>query len=149
MGGQEFATKETAVAAGAHIFQSYDESIQSAINIDLVAHTALCLLERWALATAAVDGEDSAGRQKLRAETPEETVDRAFAIAEAWVKRAVGGGHLKDLGPLEKRSFVLPSYDSHIIAPVKHSKSFEEEQQKQHEESRRLLAKTIEETKDK
>lgn len=46
------------------------------------AEFAMRLLSMNGLLTAATDGEDSAGRAKLRAETPQELVDRAVSIAE-------------------------------------------------------------------
>jgi hypothetical protein len=45
------------------------------------ARYAMQLAERFALIAADDDGEDSAGRQKLRLSTPEEVVDRACKIA--------------------------------------------------------------------
>ena len=48
---------------------------------DLVAQLAINIIDRWALVAAYPDGEDSAGRQKLRLPTPEELVSRATAIA--------------------------------------------------------------------
>lgn len=39
------------------------------------------LIERWGVVAAAPDGEDAAGRQKIRLGTPEEVVDRACACA--------------------------------------------------------------------
>lgn len=58
-------------------------------------------IERWAMVCATPDGEDSAGRQKLRLQTVEETVSRAFAMAEAFIEMARERGH----------TIALPSYE--------------------------------------
>jgi hypothetical protein len=47
------------------------------------ARFAIELMIRMALASATPDGEDSAGRQKLRLATPNEIVERACDIASA------------------------------------------------------------------
>ncbi len=43
---------------------------------------AMQMLERWGMVAAMDDGEDSAGRQKIRVATPEELVWRACTVAE-------------------------------------------------------------------
>lgn len=48
-----------------------------------VASFAALLIEKWGMVMAAPDGEDSAGRQKARALTPAEVVERACNTAEA------------------------------------------------------------------
>lgn len=40
-------------------------------------------VDRWGMVAGIPDGEDSAGRSKLRLATPEELVDRAMACVEA------------------------------------------------------------------
>jgi hypothetical protein len=45
------------------------------------AGLAFQFLEKWGMAMATEDGEDSAGRARLRTMTPTETVARAFEIA--------------------------------------------------------------------
>lgn len=51
------------------------------------AKTALDLMRHLAIVAGEVNGEDTAGRQKLRLMTPEEVVDRAISIADiAWNK---------------------------------------------------------------
>jgi len=44
---------------------------------------AAALLERWGMVCAQPDGEDSAGRQRLRLMTPAELVERACQVTEA------------------------------------------------------------------
>lgn len=62
-----------------------------------------CLIERWGLITAEADGEDSAGRAKVRTTTPDELVTRAFDIAERFWAMARARGHVvvvPDLGEI-------------------------------------------------
>ena len=60
------------------------------------AASALAFAERWALIAAIPDGEDSAGRQKLRLPTPEELAARSCEIVAAL--RA----------EFEKREWIIP-----------------------------------------
>jgi len=55
---------------------------------------ACALVERWGMIASIADGEDSAGRSRLRLATPEELVERALAIAELTYReiRARGWG---------------------------------------------------------
>ena len=46
------------------------------------------LIERWGMVAAIPDGEDSAGRSRLRLLTPEEMVDRAFKATELFWNEA-------------------------------------------------------------
>lgn len=46
------------------------------------AKLAFALIERWGMVAGLPDGEDSAGRSKLRLSTPDELVERAFACAK-------------------------------------------------------------------
>lgn len=52
-------------------------------NADSRACFAMELMRHLAIVAATTDGEDTAGRQKLRSLTPKEVVDRAVAISEA------------------------------------------------------------------
>lgn len=45
------------------------------------AELAFALVERWGLVAAEVDGEDAAGRAKMRPCSPQEVVSRAFETA--------------------------------------------------------------------
>ena len=56
------------------------------------AQMAFAFIERWGLAMGAPDGEDSAGRQRLKLMPPEELVDRAFTIAHLAIDRARSTG---------------------------------------------------------
>jgi hypothetical protein len=56
-------------------------TIHTKEGLNTEATYAMHLAERFALISAEDDGEDSAGRQKLRLATPEEVVERACNIA--------------------------------------------------------------------
>lgn len=58
------------------------------------------MLERWGMVSAIEDGEDSAGRQKLRLATPDELVARAFACAKLFMQKARDGGLLHNAGEI-------------------------------------------------
>jgi len=51
------------------------------------ARLATALIERWGVVVADNDGEDAAGRSKLRLLSPQETVGRACDIAAAAVEQ--------------------------------------------------------------
>jgi hypothetical protein len=48
---------------------------------------AFQLVCKWGMITAVDDGEDSAGRAKMRGETPTEMVERALSTAEIFYSR--------------------------------------------------------------
>jgi len=62
-----------------------------------IAKMAFELITRWGAVAAAPDGEDSAGRSKLRLVEPKELVDRAFLCAEAAMETARDRGHMIEL----------------------------------------------------
>ena len=45
------------------------------------------LVEKWGMVAGETDGEDSAGRQKFRLQTPQEVVDRAVAVTKIFAER--------------------------------------------------------------
>ena len=57
-------------------------------HLELEANLAASLIERWGMVCAEPDGEDSAGRQKLRLQTPDELVQRAFDVAHDFMDQA-------------------------------------------------------------
>jgi hypothetical protein len=60
-----------------------DIVIASTVHPNAVARIATDIAARFALIAAIPDGEDSAGRQKLRLPTAEELASRSASIAEA------------------------------------------------------------------
>lgn len=51
-------------------------------HMELEAKIATVFIEKWGMVTGIGDGEDSAGRHKVRLATPDEVVDRACEMAE-------------------------------------------------------------------
>ncbi len=64
------------------------------------AKMAAALIERWGMVAAIPDGEDSAGRAKLRLATPEELVARAFSCAKLAMKHARDNNLLHKTDPV-------------------------------------------------
>lgn len=60
------------------------------------AKVAIEFITKWGMVAAVEDGEDSAGRQKLRLATPEELVDRAVITAKLLYERLEAEGELID-----------------------------------------------------
>lgn len=57
-------------------------------RLTLESILAVGFIEKWGMVAGEPDGEDSAGRAKLRLSTPEEVVARAFKMAELTVQTA-------------------------------------------------------------
>lgn len=63
------------------------------------AHLAQELIRAWGMVAAIGNGEDSAGRAKLRLQTPAELVDRATATAEAFFTEVRARGWTTKIPP--------------------------------------------------
>ncbi len=61
------------------------------------AEIALEFINRWGMAAAETDGEDSAGRQKLKLSTPGKMVQRACQAADLLMSEFEKRGWLLDL----------------------------------------------------
>lgn len=59
---------------------------------DFKARMAIALVERWGMVAGIPDGEDSAGRTKLRLQTPNELVARACETADVLWRECLGRG---------------------------------------------------------
>lgn len=60
-----------------------DNMIQSKFHPDMRARLAMTLIEKWGMVACTVaDGEDSAGRSRMRLLTPAQVVGRATETAE-------------------------------------------------------------------
>jgi len=66
------------------------------------AKLAFDLVARWGAVAGAPDGEDSSGRAKLRLQTPQELVERAFECAERAMAYARSHGHLVNIPGVEE-----------------------------------------------
>jgi hypothetical protein len=61
------------------------------------ARMASLLIDRWGMVVGGTDGEDSAGRSKLRLLSPEEIVERACATAQLAVAAFRARGWVQQL----------------------------------------------------
>lgn len=66
------------------------------------ARMAAVLIEKWGLVATAPDGEDSAGRAKLRRLSPEELVQEAVSTADHAVEEFRRRGWMLEVPPIEK-----------------------------------------------
>jgi hypothetical protein len=107
-------------------FRHYDEQALGQYNESIEADFAESLIARWGMVAAIPDGEDSQGRSRLRLQTPQELIDRAFEVARIFMVRLESEGHLRDLGPLLERRIMKDSFGSYELVPVK-AKSMEED----------------------
>ena len=66
------------------------------IKLEQEAKMAIEFVARWGSVAAEIDGEDSAGRQKFRLQTPDELVARACDVAHKLFKefRIMGWVHI-------------------------------------------------------
>lgn len=63
-------------------------------NLDRVGEIAFDLIRTNGFLTGCPDGEDSQGRAKMKLLSPEDLVDRAFAIAETFMSVAKDREHI-------------------------------------------------------
>lgn len=74
-----------------NLVQLLDDGNVAISPVDAPDHTArlaFALIERWGAVAAESDGEDSAGRAKLKLQAPDDLVRRAFDIAQSAVAEA-------------------------------------------------------------
>lgn len=71
--------------------------VHTLYTINQKADFAKELMVRWGLITGVADGEDSAGRHKLRAELPVELIERACTTAELAFEEFKKRGWVLDL----------------------------------------------------
>lgn len=60
-----------------------EPTVATKLKADPRGDLVISLVSHWGVIAAIPDGEDSAGRVRLRLQTPEELVSRACAVAEA------------------------------------------------------------------
>lgn len=68
---------------GDSLADHYFPTVVKTVEIATPAKMALDIACRWGIAAADADGEDTAGRQKLRSLTPDEIADKACRTAQA------------------------------------------------------------------
>jgi hypothetical protein len=70
--------------------------------LDQRATTAASFAEKWALVACELDGEDSAGRQKLRRLTPDELATQTCQAVEFLYKAFAARGWILNVPPYEE-----------------------------------------------
>ena len=78
---------------------------------ELEARLAFAFIEKWGMVAGMDDGEDSAGRQKLRLATPKEATDRAFEIAKLCLEKARENGLVHTTPSLDEMEVKGLSFD--------------------------------------
>jgi hypothetical protein len=73
---------------------------------DQIASFAMNLMERWGMVSAEPDGEDSAGRSKLRLSTPQEVVSRACQVSQLAFQEFADRGWLAKAPTTEELDWV-------------------------------------------
>lgn len=81
MVGSSEETVVEVVGAGGLLRKPYIAVTQTEV-LNLKARLSATLIEKWGMVAGIPDGEDSAGRSKLRLLTPQEVVDRATETAD-------------------------------------------------------------------
>src|SRR5687768_7124577 len=73
---------------------------------------ALKILDHFALVAARTDGEDSAGRRAIVSMSPAETVQRAFALADAFVDESVRRGEMRKTMDYDELAILRGRYEA-------------------------------------
>lgn len=76
-------------------------AIHETMRPEIVASFAMVLIEKWGMVAAIDDGEDSAGRAKIRLATPAEVVDRAAEVASLAMTEFEARGWISHLPTIE------------------------------------------------
>ena len=69
----------------------------ASVALNLEADLAFHLMKQLSIIAAKEDGEDSAGRQRIRLLSPEEVAERSCAIAAAAVRKFEENGWMKEV----------------------------------------------------
>lgn len=76
---------------------SVESGLRSGVVLEFRAELAFRLIERFGLVAGTLDGtEDSSGRSRLMLQTPAETVDRCFELADLFMARAEKEGLIRE-----------------------------------------------------
>jgi hypothetical protein len=76
--------------------------VHERVHLDCTAKFAMLCIERWGMVAAVPDGEDSAGRAKLRPASVDEVVSRACDSAEKFFAEAKKRGWMVDVPSIEE-----------------------------------------------
>lgn len=92
---QTYEERETKMTENKH-FSSVDNAHKDGERIALRTRLVFAMVDRWGMVAGILDGEDSAGRSRLRLATPSELVDRAYDIADLMIARGETDGDFGD-----------------------------------------------------
>ena len=76
------------------------------------ARLALALIEKWGMVAGEADGEDTAGRQKIRLQSPEELVERACKTAQLAFARLRKEGWISVSPTFEEADKIMEERDA-------------------------------------
>lgn len=76
--------------------------IQETEMLEQEAKLAFAMIEKWGMVAGVENGEDTAGRQKLRLSTPKELVERAFECAKLGMDTARNRGLVHTIPGLDQ-----------------------------------------------
>ena len=85
--------------------------VLSGEHLQYEARLATALIERWGMVMGAVDGEDSAGRQKLALMSPEDVVARACDSAALAMKEFRNRGWILEVPTIDEARKILAERD--------------------------------------
>lgn len=74
-------------AAVVNKWNKEEKVIEFGESLNMEAHLAFLLISKWGMVAASPDGEDSAGRAKIRPSTPDELVTLAIDTSHAFYER--------------------------------------------------------------
>jgi len=95
------ADADTVILEG-HEFEYRRKLVHRTKALSIAGDLAFRLVERYGLINAQEDGEDSAGRAKIKLMPVHDTIQRCFDLAEAFVLEADRRGHIIDVPLPEK-----------------------------------------------
>lgn len=93
---------ETLEIVGREGFRDTRVVVHEREQMTLKARLAVQMVERWGLVAAVPDGEDGAGRQKMRVPTPAELVGQACSVASALVDEFRRSGWMVEVPGIEE-----------------------------------------------
>jgi hypothetical protein len=103
-----------------YLYKPFETVIENGYVYDFRMAFAMEILKSHPLITAVPDGEDSAGRQKLRSQESKEVVAKAVEISEALFEEAEKRGWIKDAttDDVRKRYFDMKLFQEDVMSDV-------------------------------
>ncbi len=89
-------------------------NMEKGVARDLHTRLAWELIAHFGSVAADEAGEDSQGRSKLRLQSPNELIERCFAIADAFVAKAEARGGIREVIATEEEVFKRAGELEHI-----------------------------------